>query len=45
MPNGEFNPLMKVLLVSATPSPSESRNSVMRLALGTPAPARFCANP
>ena len=27
--------------VSATPSPSASRSSVMRLALGTPAPARF----
>ena len=27
--------------VSATPSPSASRSSVMRLALGTPAPAFF----
>ena len=32
---------MNTLLVSATPSPSESRSKVMRSALGTPAPARF----
>jgi glucose/arabinose dehydrogenase len=43
LPNGESSPLMKTLRVSATPSPSASRNSVMRLALGTPAPAYFCA--
>ena len=43
MPNGEFSPLRNMLRVSATPSPSASRNSVMRLALGTPAPAHFCA--
>ena len=43
LPNGEFSPLRKVLRNSATPSPSASRNSVMRLALGTPAPAHFCA--
>ena len=30
---------------SATPSPSASRSSVMRLALGTPAPARFWTMP
>ena len=36
---------MKVLLVSATPSPSASRNSVMRLALGTPAPALILRQP
>ena len=45
MPNGEFNPfnaLSKTLRVSAMPSPSASRSSVMRLGLGTPAPAHFC---
>ena len=41
MPNGEFSPSRNTLLVSATPSPSASRNSVMRLALGVSAPARF----
>ena len=41
MPNGEFSPVRKTVLISATPSPSASRSSVMRFALGTPAPARF----
>jgi hypothetical protein len=31
---------MNTCLTSATPSPSASRSRVMRLALGTPAPAR-----
>ena len=34
MPNGEFSPSRNTLLVSAMPSPSASRSSVMRLALG-----------
>src|SRR5215475_13583399 len=42
MPNGEFNPSRNTVLVSATPSPSASRSRVMRLALGTPAPAQLC---
>ncbi len=41
MPNGEFSPCRKTLRVSATPSPSASRSKVIRLALGTPAPAFF----
>ena len=41
MPKGDFNPSIKAERVSATPSPSLSRSRVMRLALGTPAPARF----
>ena len=41
MPNGEFKLCKNVDRNSATPSPSVSRKSVMRLALGTPAPARF----
>jgi hypothetical protein len=41
MPKGEFSPVMNTDFVSATPSPSLSRSRVMRLALGTPAPARF----
>src|ERR1700737_1495036 len=41
MPNGEFSPSRKTLLVLATPSPSVSRSSVMRFALGVPAPARL----
>ena len=41
MPKGEFSPCRKTLRVSATPSPSASRSRVMRLALGTPAPAFF----
>ncbi|MNY23542.1 hypothetical protein D3C86_1572120 [compost metagenome] len=41
MPNGEFRSLRKTERSSATPSPLVSRSSVMRLALGTPAPARF----
>src|ERR1700682_115901 len=41
MPNGEFRPSRKAVLVSATPAPSVSRSSVMRFALGVPAPARL----
>ena len=41
MPKGELRFSNKAVRVSATPSPSTSRSSVMRLALGTPAPARF----
>ena len=41
MPNGEFKPDRKTERVSATPSPSASRSSVMRLALGTAPPAFF----
>ena len=41
MPNGEFRPDSNTLRVSAKPSPLASRSKVMRLALGTPAPARF----
>jgi hypothetical protein len=41
MPNGEFRSRSRTLFVSATPSPSVSRRSVIRLALATPAPARF----
>src|SRR3569833_1681977 len=40
MPNGEFRFCRKTLRVSAMPSPSASRSSVLRLALGAPAPAR-----
>ena len=40
MPNGEFSPVMNGVFSSATPSPSASRSSVMRLADGTPAPTR-----
>jgi hypothetical protein len=40
MPNGWFSPSMKTSRVSATPSPSLSRNSVMRLALTPSAAAR-----
>ena len=43
MPKGEFSPFRNTLLVSATPSPSASRSSMMRFGLGTPAPARFMA--
>jgi hypothetical protein len=39
MPKGECRPLRKTVRTSATPSPSASRSSVMRLALGTAAPA------
>ncbi len=39
MPNGEWSPSTKGCLSSATPSPSASRNSVMRFAEGTFAPA------
>src|SRR3979490_1491643 len=41
MPNGEFSPSIKTVLVLAMPSPFVSRSSVMRFALGTPAPARL----
>jgi hypothetical protein len=41
MPKGEFNPSRNTERVSATPSPSASRSRVMRLALGTAAPAFF----
>src|SRR5687767_9975378 len=41
MPNGELSPSANVERVSATPSPSASRSSVMRFALGTPEPASF----
>src|SRR3984957_17810313 len=44
MPNGEFNPSRKTLLVSATPLPSPSRSSVMRFAVGVLAPARPITN-
>jgi hypothetical protein len=40
MPNGWLSPSMKVLRVSAMPSPSWSRSSVMRLALTPSAAAR-----
>ena len=45
MPNGEFRPSSSVERTSAMPSPSVSRSSVMRLGLGTPAPARFITRP
>ena len=45
MPNGEFRPFRNTERVSATPSPSASRSSVIRFALGTAAPARFIAMP
>jgi len=41
MPKGEFRPDRKTVRTSGVPSPSASRRRVMRLALGTPAPARF----
>jgi hypothetical protein len=41
MPKGELSPVRKAVRVSATPSPSASRSSVMRLALGTAPPAFF----
>src|SRR3990167_2034266 len=45
MPKGEFKPLSSTERMSATPSPSVSRSRVMRLALGTAAPARFITHP
>ena len=45
MPNGECSPASNTERTSATPSASASRNSVMRFALGTPAPARFITRP
>ena len=44
MPKGEFRFSRNAERVSAMPSPSASRSSVMRLALGTPAPAFFWKN-
>ena len=44
MPNGELSPVRKAVFTSATPSPLVSRSKVMRLALGTPAPARFISS-
>ncbi|WP_432746146.1 hypothetical protein ABXJ76_08850 [Methylobacter sp. G7] len=43
MPKGEFSPgrERKTVRVSAMPSPFALRNRMMRLALGTPAPAYF----
>ena len=40
MPNGWFSPSMNISRRSATPSPSVSRSSVMRLALTPSAAAR-----
>jgi hypothetical protein len=40
MPNGWLSPSMNTLRSSATPSPSRSRNSVMRFALSPSAAAR-----
>ena len=45
MPKGEFRPSISTLRWSATPSPVLSRSSVMRLALGPPAPARCITSP
>src|SRR5215212_5299742 len=39
MPKGEKRLVRNAVFVSATPSPSPSRRSVMRFALGTDAPA------
>jgi hypothetical protein len=41
MPKGWFSPSRKVSWISATPSPSASRNNVMRLGLSPTAAARF----
>jgi hypothetical protein len=40
MPNGWFSPSMKISRFSAMPSPSLSRNNVMRFALSPRAAAR-----
>ncbi|MNX89410.1 hypothetical protein D3C86_1214240 [compost metagenome] len=45
MPKGEFSPSSSTLRVSAMPSWSASRKSVMRFALTVLAPARFIAAP
>ena len=45
MPKGELRFCMNTCRTSAVPSPSASRSRVMRLALGTPAPARFWIMP
>jgi hypothetical protein len=41
MPNGALRSFRKTVRTSATPSPSASRRSVMRFALGTAPPAFF----
>ena len=41
MPNGWFSPSRNISRVSATPSPSASRSSVMRFGLTPTAAARF----
>src|SRR3978361_928368 len=41
MPNGEFSPSRKTERLVASPLASMPRSKTMRLALGTPAPARF----
>src|SRR5687767_1108189 len=43
MPIGELSPSRNAVRVSGTPSPSASRRSVMRLALGTAEPALLIA--
>jgi len=45
MPNGELSPVRNADLVSATPSPSASRSSVIRFALGTSAPTHVMMSP
>ncbi len=45
MPNGECRPSSSAQRWSATPSPSVSRSSVMRFALGTAAPAQDITMP
>src|SRR5687768_18151743 len=45
MPKGELRFSRNGVRSSATPSPLASRSSVMRLALGTPAPAFFMKYP
>jgi hypothetical protein len=44
IPNGELSPCRKTVRVSAVPVPFVSRSSVIRLALGTPAPAFFMSS-
>jgi hypothetical protein len=41
MPKGEFSPSTKIERTSGVPSPFASRNSVIRLGLGTAEPALF----
>ncbi len=45
MPKGEFSPCSRADRVSATPSPSASRSSTIRLGLGVPEPAVFMIRP